>query len=155
MQGALEHRREPLTPNLNGVRHLKALAPGAVLCREDDPPGQAYLVVSGSLRVYRRDRKNPRQREELAELGPGSIVGELSSVLNQPRTATVQAATSAQVLAIPSDQLRDMARTHSSLLRVLILALQERAGMSPTEITALATALRVDLSDVREVLEQS
>ena len=77
-----------------------------MLCREDDPPGQAYLVISGTLRVFRRDRKNPQQSEDLAELGPGALVGELSALLNQPRTATVQAVTAAQLLPIPIDQQR-------------------------------------------------
>ena len=149
----MDHRREPLTPTLNRARRVLTLVPGAVLCREDDPPGQAYLVLSGSLRVYRRDRKNPQENEELAELGPGAIAGELSALLDQPRTATVQASTRTQVLALPMDQLRDMAQTHSSLLRVLILALKERAGLPAEKISELAQAHGVDLSEVRQFLE--
>src|SRR5260370_5690735 len=109
-------RHEPLTPALNGIPNLTTLAAGAMLCREDDPPGQVYLVLSGTLRVYRRDRKNLLQNEDLAELGPGAIVGELSAILDQPRTASVEAITPVKLLPIPIDQLQKMARTNSSLL---------------------------------------
>jgi uncharacterized protein (DUF2225 family)/CRP-like cAMP-binding protein len=153
-RSSIPHRREPLTPALNRIRALSTLAAGATLCRENDPPGQAYLVISGTLRVFRRDRKNPQQNEDLAELGPGALVGELSAMLNQPRTATVQAITPVQLLPIPIEQLRTMAQTHPSLLRVLILALQDRAGLSPAQISGVAARQGVDLSAVEGFLDE-
>ena len=51
-----------------------------------------------------------------------------------------------RVLEIPIAQLRSLAQSHSSLQRVLILALQERAGLSGAEITALAARQGVDIS---------
>jgi uncharacterized protein (DUF2225 family) len=136
------------------VRQVETLAPGAVLCRESDPPGQAYVVLSGSVRVYRLDRKNPTQNEELAELGAGALVGELSAVLNQPRTATVQAVTRTQVLGIPIDQLPALAQSHSSFRRVLVLALQERAGLTVDEIGDVVSRHGMDLSEVRGFLDE-
>jgi len=135
-----------------GPRRLRELEAGEVICREHDEPGPAYVVVSGSLRVYRQDRDNPDVIEQLAELGPGALVGELASLLNQRRSATVEATAEAVVLEIPSQQLHLLAQEHSALLRVLILALQERAGLSPEEITTIAARLGVDLAPVQAFL---
>jgi uncharacterized protein (DUF2225 family)/CRP-like cAMP-binding protein len=152
---ALRRRVDPTGRPGSLARRVLALTAGAVLCREDDPPGAAYLILSGSVRVYRRDRKNPQDIEQIAELGPGAVVGELAPLLNLPRSATVQAITRAEVLEMPSPQLRVMAQAHTSLLRVLTLALQERAGLSAAEITALAARQGVDLSTVGAFLEDA
>ena len=120
-------------PN-SATRQLRQLAVGEVICREHEAPGPAFVVISGSLRVYRQDRQDPGAIEQLAELGPGALVGELATLLNQPRSATVEATTLATVLEIPSAQLHVLAQEHSALLRVVVLALQERAGLSPVEI---------------------
>jgi uncharacterized protein (DUF2225 family)/CRP-like cAMP-binding protein len=139
----------------SAVRRLRELEAGEVICRENDAPGPAYIVVSGNLRVYRQDRENPEDIEQLAELGRGALVGELASLLNQPRSATVEATTRAVVLEIPSPRLHLLAQEHSALLRVLVLALQERAGLSPVEITAIAARMGVDLAPVEAFLEDA
>jgi len=139
----------------SAARRVRTVAAGEVICRENDAWGPAYLIVSGSLRVYRRDRKNPQEIEQIADLGPGAVVGELAPLLNQPRSATVQAITRAEVLEMSSPQLRVLAQAHSALLRVLVLALQERAGLSSVEIAALAAGLGVDPSAVRVFLQDA
>lgn len=122
------------------------------MCREDDAPGPTYLVLSGRMRVFRRDRKNPLQTEELAELGPGAVVGEMSAMLNQPRSATVQAVTRAEVVELPTPRLRELTDKHSALLRVLVLALKERAGMSAKDINVVTDRMGMNLSVVIDQL---
>jgi uncharacterized protein (DUF2225 family)/CRP-like cAMP-binding protein len=146
---------QDLTPSqhLVGGCSTSQVAAGEILCRESDAPGPAYVVVSGSLRVYRQDRQHPEEIEQLAELGKGALVGELSSLLNQPRSATVEATTPTEVLVIPGPQLHVLAQENAALLRVLVLALQERAGLSPVDIAGLAQRLGVDLSPVEAFVQ--
>ncbi len=47
---------------------VRSLAAGQVLCREGDPPGPAWVVISGSVRVYRRDLKTPNAVEQLTRV---------------------------------------------------------------------------------------
>lgn len=110
---------------------------GEVICREDDPPGPTYVVLSGRLRVYRRDLKNPPHVQQLAELGAGAVFGELASILEQPRSATVQAITACELLELPPGRLQTLAREHPGLQRVLSVALEERAGLSADQIAIL------------------
>lgn len=130
------------------VRGIRTLIHGAILCREDDAPGPAYVVLSGRLRVFRRDRRNPTEAEDLGEVGPGSVIGEISAMLEQPRSATVQALSRAEIVEIPTARLPELTRKHSALTRVLVLALQERAGMSAEDINLLTDRLGMDLSTV-------
>jgi uncharacterized protein (DUF2225 family) len=116
---------------------LKSLAEGQVLCREGDPPGPLYVILSGSVRAYRRGTSTPEGVDELATLGPGDIVGELAALLQQVRTATVEAAEPTNVLEVPAGQVRNLLRQHNSLVRVLAVALKDRAGLTPAEVQSI------------------
>src|SRR5947209_263896 len=113
---------------------LRSFAEGQVLCREGDPPGPLYVICSGSVRAYRRMANSV---EELAHLGPGEIVGELAPILQQARTATVQALERTEVLEVPVDKVRGLLQQHQSLLRVLTAALKDRAGLRHAEVEAI------------------
>ena len=69
------------------------LSQGRVVVRQGDPGREAFLVISGALSVE-------RDNEPVAVVGPGALVGELALLHNEPRTATVIAASDAQVLAL-------------------------------------------------------
>jgi CRP-like cAMP-binding protein len=124
---------------------LRSLVEGQVLCREGDPPGPLYVICSGSVRAYRRSLTEPEMTQDLAHLGPGEIVGEMAPMLQQPRSATVQAIEASQVLEVPATQVGPLLRRHGSLLRVLTLALKDRAGLSPDQIESVAARLGVKL----------
>jgi CRP/FNR family cyclic AMP-dependent transcriptional regulator len=98
------------------VSVVSTVAPGAVLTREGQQGGLAYVVVAGTVKATRKGRR-------VVMLGPGSIVGELSLLDGGPRTATVTAVDDVSLLEINGD---DFARliAHSphftaNLLRTL------------------------------------
>ena len=55
---------------------------GHVLMRQDASGGEMFVIASGRVRVERNGR-------ELAELGPGQVVGEMALLSEAPRVATV------------------------------------------------------------------
>ena len=124
---------------------MKTLVEGQVLCREGDPPGPLYVILSGSVRAYRRSMTTPDAIQELAQLGSGDIVGEMAPLLRQARSATLQAIEPTQVLEIPVDQLGPLAIRHEALLRVITLALRERSGLSDGQIAENAIEAGVPL----------
>lgn len=71
---------------------------GEMLLREGDPGETMMLVMEGTVRVH---TQSPQGELQLAELGRGACVGEVSVLTGSPRTATVDAVThvSAAVLA--------------------------------------------------------
>lgn len=89
---------------------------GHVLTAQDDRSSEAFIIVSGTVTVKRNGRK-------IAELGPGSMIGELGLLDRGPRTATVTANGPAELLVIGPREfaalLDDVPSINHKLLRSL------------------------------------
>lgn len=88
------------TPRLEAA--ARALVPvsveaGEAVVREGDEADRFYLVDAGSLRV---SRKTKGGEEQLRELGPGAVFGEIGLLRSVPRTATVTAVTPAVLYSL-------------------------------------------------------
>ena len=68
------------------------------LFREGDPPDAMYVIKSGKLAVVKTKQNN---EIILAEIGPGSMVGEMAFFDNKPRSASVKALKDTEVIALP------------------------------------------------------
>ncbi len=83
----------------NGTK--KTCPRGTVLIVEGRPIEVLYVLLDGQLSVTLAALAN----QEIARLGSGEILGELSFLDSRPPTATVQAIEEATVLCIPRDRL--------------------------------------------------
>ena len=92
---------------------------GAVLTRQGASGGLAYVIASGRAEVN-------RDGTTLAMLGPGDVVGELSLIDGEPRSATVTARTDLAVLEIDGRDLQRLLKKAPSVLRKLLEALAQR-----------------------------
>ena len=104
------------------------LESGTVLTRQGTSGGLAYVIAGGRAEVVRGGRR-------LATLGPGDVVGELSLLDGEPRSATVRALTDMEVLQISSQDLSRLLRKAPSVRRKLLEALAlrlRRADRLPT-----------------------
>src|ERR1051326_2830664 len=77
------------------------LPAGAVLIHEGVPVETLYILLEGSLTVVRESAK-----KEIARLGVGEVVGEMSFIDARPPSATVRASTAVVVYAISTQRLR-------------------------------------------------
>jgi uncharacterized protein len=143
------HHREPPSSKPS----MRSLAQGQLLCQYGDPPGPMYIVLSGSLIVYRPNPKRPYENLELAQLGPGAVVGEVAPILGQLRSASVRALEPSTLLVVPVNEMGVLAKLQAPVIRVVVQALHERAGLSVAEITALAGKWGVDLPDLAELFQ--
>src|SRR5437867_614092 len=66
-------------------------APATVVVSEGDTGRETFLVIEGRARVTRGG-------QELAELGPGELFGEMAAIGDGTRTATVTALTPLELL---------------------------------------------------------
>jgi aquaporin Z len=100
----------------------RLVAAGETVMREGESGDEAYLVERGALRVT-------RGAVTLAQLGPGDWVGEMSLLLDEPRSATVVAATDAQLRRITRESfgrvLAGDPRRTQELLRQLARRVRE------------------------------
>jgi hypothetical protein len=83
------------TENLSKRRKLE---PGETLVEQGEPGDELYLLIDGVF-VAKVDG------EEVAEIGPGMILGERALLEGGTRTATLTARTACRVAAIPADLL--------------------------------------------------
>ena len=85
---------------LAGIGRLRRLAPGEILIREGAKVASIFILIEGHLTV------TLAKVGELAQLGTGEIVGELSLVDSRPASATVTARVGSTVLEIPREALQ-------------------------------------------------
>jgi CRP-like cAMP-binding protein len=105
------------------------LKKGTILTRQGADGGLAFIIASGRAEVSRDGRS-------LARLGPGDVVGELSLIDGQPRSATVTALSDMEVLELDRRDLQKVMKKVPAVLRKLLESLSQRlreANALPTQ----------------------
>lgn len=75
----------------------KTYQPGEVIFHEGDPGKHVYLIVSGSVEIYKTVGD---KRQLLNTIGSGEIFGEMGLVSDEPRFATVIAADECRLIMV-------------------------------------------------------
>ncbi|MCB0197573.1 MAG: cyclic nucleotide-binding domain-containing protein [Anaerolineae bacterium] len=86
---------------ITNAGHKEQVSAGTVLIRQGQPVDYLYIVLDGLLSVT----DSRLEDRELAQLGAGEMVGEMSFIDAAPPGATVTALQDSTVLAIPRVQL--------------------------------------------------
>jgi CRP-like cAMP-binding protein len=81
-----------------GKPDIRKLAEGDDLVRFGDPGDDLYLLLDGVLVVI-------VDGTQLAELGPGAVVGERAILEGGTRRATLRAVTPCRIAAVPGDRI--------------------------------------------------
>jgi len=136
--------------NLPGVISTMSKRSGTVLFREGDLPGNCYIVLSGAATIFVKTEEDsagdssPSRTSgiktvegfstygedskfgaQIGLLGPGTLIGELALVNDQPRSATVRCAQDTDFLVIRRSDFdnilkEDMVRKGDEKLRFLM-----------------------------------
>ena len=85
-----------------------SLPAGWPLVQEGIPADACYVLTEGAARVF-------HDREQIAELGPGDLVGEMALLGGGQRRATVTSSTRVAGLRIENDPLRTVLDKHPSI----------------------------------------
>ena len=97
--------------------HVEA---GTVLMQQGSYGNEALLLLEGELVVE-------RDNEAVAVLTPGVAVGETALLLNEPRNATVRAATDVTVLALSRSEFNTVLDSCPNIARTILDAAFNRA----------------------------
>lgn len=93
-----------------------------VICQENDPSEEFYIILSGVVEVF-----SEKNNQSIATLGEGEFFGEISLLTGTPRTATVRALSVDTVLfVVERQQLRKLLGEHRELGELIALKLSER-----------------------------
>ena len=126
---------------------------GASLFLEGESCATVVIVVSGRVKVF----SLTEQGEEivLAVRGPGALLGELSAVDGEPRSASVSALEPVLALVVPIAAFTDFLRQHGpaalALLQMITAKLRDsdrkRAEFAAYDIPARVARRLVELAD--------
>jgi hypothetical protein len=83
---------------------IQLLNPGEHLVRQGDPGTEVFLLLDGVIRV-------DRDGEQLAEYGPGAMLGERAHLEGGLRTSSLVAVTACRVASVPAAQFDHEALT--------------------------------------------
>lgn len=96
---------------------LKDLKKGDILFREGDPSDAMYVIKKGRLSVTKSKGSG---EIELAELGPGEMLGEMAFFDNKPRSAGVKAKQDATIIVLPFSALYAQFKTFPEWLKAMV-----------------------------------
>ncbi len=101
--------------------HRESFAKGTVIFREGDFGDALYVVESGQVAVVSQP-----MRETIAILGPGNFVGEISLLLGQPRTASLEVTIDGQLWALSKNDFDDLISTRPAIALEMMRELSKR-----------------------------
>jgi CRP-like cAMP-binding protein len=111
---------------LVGGLRLVCHGPGDIIVSEGEPGESVYVVATGTVKVLVRD---PLGRSvAVCHLGEGSFFGEIAALSGRPRSATVIAAESCELLELDRSALDVISAQHPRVREVLERAYLERAS---------------------------
>ena len=97
---------------------------GTRVFHEGDDSDACYIVKDGSFRVTREHSDG--RAITLATLGPGEIFGELAMLDGDKRSASAEALTEGELLALPAADVRSLLARHPEISLKLVAGLVRR-----------------------------
>lgn len=104
------------------IVETRTVEAGKDLFREGDPGDGLFLVISGEINVTKRA---PGGEHSLAKLGPGGVLGEMSLVTADARSATGRALVDSRVLHLPAARFRALLAADSVAAHKVVAAVAE------------------------------
>jgi CRP/FNR family cyclic AMP-dependent transcriptional regulator len=126
-----------------GIAEERKFAAGESLFREGDPGDGVYLLLSGEIEVVKSAGGSERA---LARLASGGVLGEMSLLTNDTRSATGRACVETSVVRIPAARFRTL------LAEGAPAALKVTAGLGEVLARRLA-ATNAKVMELAEKLE--
>jgi len=106
---------------------LKAFMKDEIIVKEGDKSKEFFILVEGKVGVFKGDKKLTEFDKE------GTILGELSMILNKPRTASMKALSPVNVLVIEGE-LDEIIRRYPEYSKKLIHSLAERLAEASRQL---------------------
>jgi CRP-like cAMP-binding protein len=104
--------------------HYRELAAGETLFHQGDPGDSLYVLIEGQVHIVRK--YDSGDEVILATEGPYYIVGDLSSIVGQPRTGSVAAVSDSTLIGLSRDAFLEMCRQEPEMSAQVIQHLGQR-----------------------------
>jgi len=149
------HQTELLQPlsadevgRLAEVGRIEYWQEDALVLEEGATGPRMMVILDGQVEVLRRD--NGGVQRAIARLGPGDVLGEMSLLLELPRTATVRALSDLKVFAMDRQAFLEMVELSDPSVLKLGLELSRVLAKRLTLLNDKVLELLRESEDVRE-----
>jgi eukaryotic-like serine/threonine-protein kinase len=105
---------------------LREYDAGQHLIRQGDAGGYLLLILSGTASAFLHHRSG--EQTTLSEFGPGDVIGEMSLVTDEPRTADVISRTPVRSLLLSTADFHRLADQHPEVRVLLTNVMADRLG---------------------------
>ena len=129
---------------LRAAGHVRRYERGEAIMHERQVPDSIVVVCSGHVKLTRGAAKG--REALLAIVGPGELLGELSAIDREPRSATAIALEDVEAIEVPASSfvgLLEERRDLSRHLREVLSARLRDSGLMRVEFAALDSVGRV------------
>lgn len=131
---------------------LQMFAKGEMVCVQGQPGDCFYIIKSGLLTVRAVDAQGTVFLS--VEMKPGQYFGEMALLTGEPRSASVEASTQAELLRLGKEDLRHLFRLNSQVETMISKRLAERQlsttqAMVEAEEERLAKSIQSNTGDER------
>jgi hypothetical protein len=103
-------------------------AAGDRIISQGDPGEWLLLILEGTAAARVRDA--PPDRAPVGEFGPGDIVGEMSLITDEPRTADVEARSAVRALSLSVEAFHRVSESHPDVRVLLTSVVADRLGQT-------------------------
>lgn len=87
------------------LAEIKVLSPNELVIRQNEKSSDLFVILEGRVKVI------TSSGDYLADVGPGSVLGEVSLIDDQPRSADAICVGTVKAARIPAKQLRSLMNT--------------------------------------------
>lgn len=112
---------------------IKQLQPGDILFKEGEKSEEAYIVKNGTLQAFCYDPDG--EKIILGEIKAGEFVGEMGHFNHELRSATVEAVTEVELIAIPNGAIDNVIFARPSWAKALVKTLSTRLRKANKALT--------------------
>lgn len=119
------------------ISTVKDFSGGDTLVRQFAKDADLLIVLQGTAKI------KTFSGEEIAQAGPGSVIGEMSLIDDKPRSATVTAAGAVRAASIPNEAIWRVMNDEPEIAKIILLNISRI-------LTARLRAANVALDEVVE-----
>jgi CRP-like cAMP-binding protein/rhodanese-related sulfurtransferase len=141
----------------NGIMRAmenQVLAPREIIFRQGDPGDRFYVIHSGKVRVFKKDRDG--FETELSVLGPGESFGEMALLTGEARSANVEAVEETRLMVLSKEQfegiLKDFPDISLAFVKQMAGWLARADGIIEKEARQIYQARRLSWLDLLLVI---
>lgn len=115
---------------------------GTVLCSEGDPGQDMFILLDGTLQIF-------KDKRAITTIQPIDYIGEMSIIEKKPRSATVIASTPARLFRITSAQFQEYLASQPPSLVAMMQTLSQRIRNDTRQLASEYEKANILIHDMR------